>query len=419
MKIAVYSIIKLVRFCPYLLLIPIISCTTTNTVNTNNGLDISLKQPSSQTIKSDVNKLTTIAAEGTNTSKTKDDNKVDPKKEADTNLVLKWQQHFKKKPSKSERKLLVSKLEKWKETDNIKDLIAKARTYSAVGQISQAEASYRKALRKDSNNKTALLEISQVYLRKREIEKCFDYLTHLRKLLTPEDTSTQFKFQYKYTLALALLARKDRSKGIRILSDLIKHAKDFSPAYAVLASIYIKQNKFNVAKFIVKRGVDRTGDDPRLINILAVIALKNRKYNEARRWIDKALKLDPRFAPALLNRANLGIMNHEYESAEKDLKKTISISPSYTQAYVLTGILYKRTGLFERAEQYFRKAIDLDPESAYARFNLGVLMAENLKSPNRALRLFHEVVQTKDNDGNLKNLAKLHIESIRENKLTN
>ena len=93
------------------------------------------------------------------------------------------------------------------------------------------------------------------------------------------------------------------------------------------------------------------------------------------------------------------------------------IEPFNSEAHVSLGVLQKTTGMFSKARASFLTALDHDPENAHARFNLALLTAEYLKEPNEALRLFHEVLQTESSTKNLKDLAKLHIDGLRETRI--
>ena len=63
------------------------------------------------------------------------------------------------------------------------------------------------------------------------------------------------------------------------------------------------------------------------------------------------------------------------------------------------------------------RAIEIDPENAVARLNLAVLYADHYKDSDKALRLFHEVVQTNSPNNEAKSLAKVYIQSIRDQYL--
>ena len=262
-----------------------------------------------------------------------------------------------------------------------------------------------------------LLDLATLYLRKRTLDKAFDYIEQAQRYISSsENAPYAYRFRYRFVLAQALLARGDSKEGRAILSDLIAHDKEFVPAYAVLANSYIAQGKLPLAEFVAMRGLDRGKDDARLINIIGVIAQKQGDLAKADTWIARSLEIDANYAPALVNRANLGISRAYYEPAEEDLKKAVAIAPDSVTAHISLGILYKRTGRFELAKNALTKAIDIDPESSYARFNMGMLMLDTFKEPTEALRFFHETLQTSDNDSDVKEMAQIQIKALRESR---
>lgn len=329
--------------------------------------------------------------------------------------VTNWQAFFKAPPSEKERHLLEQRLAGWQDTSSPKDLVAKGRDEEALGRYAAAEADFRKALRLKADDLDAALELAALYLRKKSVGDAFDFLAQVKEgLSTSDEVGQTLVFKYRYTLAVAYIARGDRAKGHKVLSDLIGLDKTFAPAYATLAASYLAIGKDSVAEFVVRRGLDRAKDDASLLNLMGVIAQKQRDPEVARSWYDKALVATPTYAPALVNRAALSTLSLEYGAAEEDLIQALSFDPQSVDALVALGIVQKRQGNLSGAKASFAKAVDLSPDDAYARFNLAVLLADDLKKPNEALRLFHEVLQTATPGSELRDLARNYINDLRK-----
>lgn len=329
--------------------------------------------------------------------------------------IINWQQHFKQPPSASQRRILSQKIAAWHDLDTADNLLKKARAELAIGRIPAAEANLRTAVRLQAENIEVLLELSQLYVQKRDHERAFEFVAQLRSVLEKQprlDPTTRFR--YRYVLALAYIGRGDRAKGHDILSDLISIDPSFAPAYTALASSYISLGRWDAADFIARRGLDRGKDDAALFNLLGAVAAHKRNNNVARDYFNKAITLSPSYAPALVNRANLAAQLGEYQAAELDLQAAVEAAPSFAPAHVAMGVVLRKTGRYKTAIDSLNKAIELDAENSLARYNLGVLYAENLKQPNTALRLFHEVLQIKDQAGDIRELAKLHIEDLQQ-----
>jgi Tfp pilus assembly protein PilF len=150
---------------------------------------------------------------------------------------------------------------------------------------------------------------------------------------------------------------------------------------------------------------------------MGVIMLKNGQADEAKVWIDRSLRTNPEYVPSLINRAHLAMRRREYVTAENDLQKAGQLDPSSLDAQLALGILYRKTGRMSAAKLAFEKAIAIDPQSAFARYHLGSLLASEFRDTTNALQLFYDVLQAKDQDIELVNLAKARIQSIRDSRL--
>lgn len=330
------------------------------------------------------------------------------------NETVNWQEFF-SAPSEKERSALALQLANWDHPESATNLLTKGRKELILGRFAAAETSFRRALRIDEENPDVLLALIKLYLRKRELKRSFEFLSQLKELISSmPEKDTMLVFRYRYVLALTYLAQGERIKGHKVLSDLIGLDKSFSPAYSALAGSYISLNKYPVAEFIIKRALDRGKKTAALANILGVIAQHNGQTHKARDYFDEALSLNPTYAPALINRANSMIERGEYSAAELNLQKAITYAPDDLNGYISLGICLKKMGRLSAAETAFERAIAIDPTNPAARFNLGVLMVEERKKPNVAFRLFHEVLQTSPKNDEIKQLAQLYIDDIRE-----
>lgn len=327
--------------------------------------------------------------------------------------VSQWQAFFKAPPTPTQRKLLDQRITAWTESKNIHDLLKKARAEIALGRLEAGSATLRQLLRSDPKNEDALLELANVYLRKRDLENTFEILAQVKDLITvSEKASAGFVLKYRYTLALAYLSRGDIAKGHGVLSDLIGEERSFTPAYVTLASSYLNLGKDQVAEFVARRGIDRAKDSPGLLNIMGLIAQRSGQPETARSWYDKALAASPNYVPALVNRATISAHFLEYGAAEEDLMAAIQNDPTNVDALIVLAHVQKKQGNARGAKSSLTKALDIDPMNAYARFNMGVLLADEMKNPSEALRLFREVLQTKQAPPSLRDTTAKYIRNI-------
>lgn len=339
--------------------------------------------------------------------------------------LFNWQRLYREAPSAKDRGLVREKLEskdKGKGTSeddrSFEQRLQTARNLLAIGRRDESKDLYLDLLKEDPKQIDVQLELAHIYLAESNTERAFDYLASIRKQLEAmEKPSTELSFRYRYALASAYIQSQNKKKGHQILSDLISKAPDFLPAYAALSQSYLQGRHPEIAEFIAKRGLDRGPDDPRLLNLVAVSYLQRNRSEEARIWLEKTLTVNPDFVPALVNRAHLAILRREYARAENDLQKAVNLDPLSIDGQMALGLLHKKTGRLTSARVCLEKAVQIDPQNPFARYHLGLLLAQDFKDEPAALQLFYDVLQARDDDGEIKNLAKVQIQSIRDSRL--
>ncbi len=325
-----------------------------------------------------------------------------------------WQQMFKMAPNSSDRAQIQKSIQSLENAATVPELLKRARNEVALGRFAKGEATYREILRKERTNLEAMTELAAVYHRTKNSENCLKVLSDIKEYIaTLENPDRLVIFRYRYILALAQIQRGDRAAGHEILSDLIGQEKAFVPGYAALASSYLAIGKDQMAKFIVERGLDRGKEDPTLYNILGVIFERQGKTTQARENYNKALALSDGFAPALVNRANLNVKQSEYRLAETDLKKALDYDPLNIEAMISLAAVQRQTGRIDLAKNLLSRVLEVSPESAEARFNLALLMRDNLKNNTEAIRLFNEVQQTEKASSELKSMAKIATDDLK------
>ncbi len=329
-------------------------------------------------------------------------------------LNISWELFFQAPPSQDERHRLTQEVMAWKQSDDPDALIRHSRKQRALGQFAAADVSIRMALRLDANHQEALIEAATLAVRSKNYEDAFAYLSKIKAVLdAAKELDSAYIFRYRYVLGLAELGHGDREEGIRILTDLIRLDRGFSPGYAALAALYLEEGKLDAAEFIAKRGLDRGKPLASLHNTLGVIAKRRGDHQQARQQFEAALKAAENYTPAIVNLAVIAIILQEYETAEANLTRALALEPSNAEVYVTLGILQRRTGREDTARTAFARALEIQPEHANARFNLGVLVANDEDKQGEALRLFHEVSQLPSTDAALQQLSTLYIEDLQ------
>lgn len=97
---------------------------------------------------------------------------------------------------------------------------------------------------------------------------------------------------------------------------------------------------------------------------LAQIQLRLGRVGEATRELETALRLDPRFVPAMVNLADLYRTTHEDAQGEVWLQRAIATDPGQAGATHALGLLRIRQGRLADALALLRQATEIEPGSA-------------------------------------------------------
>ncbi|RZA22468.1 MAG: tetratricopeptide repeat protein, partial [Proteobacteria bacterium] len=333
----------------------------------------------------------------------------------DSEKIFDWQRYYKNPPSDSERDALASDIKR--DADgSIDDQLRAARNALAIGERNQSKTIYTAILKKDSENLDAQLEMAHIYLAENDVERTFDYLNAVKRIIDKtERPAKDYTIRYRYALAQAYIKGQNKAQGHQILTDLIESEPKFTLAYAALAQSYLESGKTELSEFVIKRGLDQDKSDPRLTNLLGIMHLKAGRKTEAKDWIQKSLDTDPNFVPALVNRAQLAMQRREFVLAENDLKKACDLEPLNAEAHITRGLLYRQMGKITAARASYEHAVEIAPLNSLARYQLASLLQDEFKDKTTALQLYYDVLQSQDQE--LKNLANIQIQSIRDSRL--
>jgi tetratricopeptide (TPR) repeat protein len=335
----------------------------------------------------------------------------------DPQKIFDWQRFYKPAPNSEDQKAISTAVQASRQ-ETIEERLRQARNIMALGRRQEARRVYENILRDEPDHIDVQLELTHLYLAENNVERAFDYLTSIRKILGKmEKPSLDQTFRYRYALALTYIQSHNRKKGHEILTELLERDPTFIPAYGSLSQSYLEQDKLDVAEFIAKRGLDKGPDEPRLTNILAVVALRRNRLDDCKTWLQKTLSQNHDYVPALINRANLALQRREYAIAENDLQRAATLEPLNAEVQIALGLLMKRTGRISHAKVALEKAVELDPQNAFARYHLGIVLSDGYKDRTGALQLFYDVLQADDKYSGLKNMAKIQIEAIRDSRL--
>lgn len=328
--------------------------------------------------------------------------------------VIYWQSFFKPPPTSKEKMHLESQLRQWSSVSDPDQLLLKARSQIAVGQKKEAESTLLYLVRKAPDHLEGSLELANLFLHLEQLPEALTTLGNIQELMGRDrKVSPEFLLKYRYTLGLCKIAVGDRQEGHNLLGEIIGDFPLFAPAYSALAQSYLDMDNPRLAEFVVQRALDRIKNQPNLFNLAGALAMQDSQEAKAKDFFDLALKIDPKFAPALVNRAILSFKNLEYSAAEEDLLIALKVDPMNSDTLATYGILQMRLGNYDVSKSAFIQSIDTKPNHAFSRYNLAVLYFDHLNRPDEARRLLTEVLNIKSAPKRLKALSEQYLSRLK------
>lgn len=111
-------------------------------------------------------------------------------------------------------------------------------------------------------------------------------------------------------------------------------------------------------------------------------------YTQRIAQAEKIVAEDPRNYQAWVQLGNDYFDTEQPQKAVNAYAKALEIDPKHQNtSNVLTdqGVMYRKMGLFDKAIDNFERASKLDPKHTQSLFNMGVVYANDLKQPDKAI----------------------------------
>ena len=102
--------------------------------------------------------------------------------------------------------------------------------------------------------------------------------------------------------------------------------------------------------------------------------------------LEKVVANDPKNLQAWTMLANEYYDTDQPQKAIDAYGKAIEIGPSSPNLLTDQGVMFKRAGQFDKALANFEKAQRIDPKHLQSLYNIGIVYAEDLKQPEKAMK---------------------------------
>ena len=241
---------------------------------------------------------------------------------------------------------------------------------SSLGDATEAEAEFSKALAADPQLVCALDGMAQVLVKERRYDAAIDeWRQALRIQPDAPDlqlalaTATYESAKAKQADGLPALDGAGVADAIRLLTDLLKSHPDMTAAYFTLGNIYANERR------------DREAAD---------------EYQEVTRRI-------PNDTVALAAQVKALIDASAYSEALAPARDYVRRKPNDSSGHVMLGTVYQQLGDYARAEPELELGAAKAPDDFEARYQLGLVLAR-MGKPDQALPQLRKAVALKPGD---------------------
>jgi len=294
-----------------------------------------------------------------------------------------------------------------------------------TGDLIEAEETLKEALKADPTFAPAMIALSNVYLRKGDMNKTqefirkaidtdpenkeyraeFERLNEINTLMADGQRNMQVgdlpgayesyrvvleKFPYFSEAAYSMGLVKFREGDFVLAVDHFKSALELNPYHdnATAAISNVAKNKFNEGNNSYRRkdleGAMESYEEVLKIDEsfyqahyqLGVILSKMGDRSEAIQHYQTALEISPQFYKGYYAMALSQKANGDYDGALSSLQSAIDIFPGYDKAYGTMGDIYIENKDFENAIKTLNTSVQVNPQYAKGYMSLGIAYSE-------------------------------------------
>ncbi len=126
--------------------------------------------------------------------------------------------------------------------------------------------------------------------------------------------------------------------------------------------------------------------------------IEGQKYDDAEAALREAIALDPR-GPFAYNALGIAELRRgKFREAAGQLTKAAELAPRWAYPYHNLAQDYIAMGRYSEAEKAYQQALDRGPNYSYLYLTLGMLYAEQMKRPDKAIATFQRALQVNPSD---------------------
>jgi len=111
-------------------------------------------------------------------------------------------------------------------------------------------------------------------------------------------------------------------------------------------------------------------------------------YQQRIAELERVVAGDPKNYQAWTMLANEYYDTDQPQKAINAYAKALELKPNNANLLTDQGVMFKRAGAFDKALENFEKAQRIDPKHLQSLYNMGIVYAEDLKQPEKAMKVW-------------------------------
>lgn len=229
--------------------------------------------------------------------------------------------------------------------------------YLIQGDLDEAAAHFREALKYKDDNAYALGYLGLVYERQgRDDLAQYYYLKSLE--LDPRDAETN------YFLGANLARRGRYEAAALLLENAVGSFPGYADAWRALGECYVKQEEYGAAARAFQRLLNLTPNDGAALARYAAVLMDAGEWAEGAAAARRAVEVDPGVAGAHFSLARYYRNRGDVAAAARELEAEARVSPRSLQVYAYLAECYSAMGETAAADASYRRYRDLGGRAA-------------------------------------------------------
>lgn len=270
---------------------------------------------------------------------------------------------------------------------NTNKALQSAVNYHRGGDLKQAEALYKKVLKKQPNNIDALRMLGGICYQLGDYDNAIRYIKKEIEI-RPSNADAH------NNLGLVLQARGLLSEAIEYFRKAITLKPHFPEAYYNLGFAYQNTGKTEEAIMHYRKAIEIEPGLVEAYNNLGILLRAKGHLEEAITCFQKALRINPNYANTY---NNLGLSLKDKGNTDEAIanyKKAIHLNSDFADAYFNLAIALQGKKQIEEAISSYKKALQLNPNYSSALNNLGNIYHDKGQL-NEAVDCYQEALKLK------------------------